>query len=160
MANLRGATPMRDPQQAHSFPASPPSANINSDLESTAYHGAAGDIRSHWNAPPAIRFDKDGFQDIQLRDNPRRIQQRAVTTAPTTCEGLGNRLLSTLQQQSASPTATALARSGTVLHNRARSWAAYVPKLNTTNNQPNPTKNQPRPANERTHNKLFGDLFE
>ncbi|EME43181.1 hypothetical protein DOTSEDRAFT_72534 [Dothistroma septosporum NZE10] len=152
MADLRDVA--RYQQHANSFSSSPQRTNTNTDLQSTAYHGAAGNIGSNWNAPPAIRLDKDGFQDIQLYDSPRNVQQRAVTTSTTAREGLGNRLLSTLQQQSVSPTATALARSGTALHNRARSWAAYVPKLNTTSVQSSPTKSQPRPPN-----KLFGDLF-
>ncbi|KAK4621466.1 hypothetical protein CLAFUW4_07493 [Fulvia fulva] len=157
MGDLRGAT--RHQQQANSFYAPSQRSIINPDLTSTAYHGAAGNIDSHWNAPPAIRLDKDGFQDIQLCEESRLIRECAATTSPPTREGLGNRLLSTIQQQSASPTATALARSGTALHNRARSWAAYVPKLNTNSNQSSPTKGQPRPANEKLPNKLFGDLF-
>lgn len=157
MGDLRSAT--RYQQQANSFCTPPQRTIIHSDLNSTAYHGAAGNINAHWNAPPAIRVDKDGFQDIQLREDCRIIHDRAVTDSPPTREGLGNRLLSTLQQQSGSTTATALARSGTALHNRARSWAAYVPKLNTTNDQSSPTKGQHPPANERLPNKLFGDLF-
>lgn len=67
-------------------------------------------------------------------------------------KALGARFLSTISH--AQPAAVALTRKGSLLHSRARSLAAFVPKLNTAST-PIPEKT------EKVHvpNKLFGDLF-
>ena len=83
--------------------------------------------------------------------------QQAVITPPPSRpasppKALGARFLSSFSN--AQPAAAALTRKGSVLHSRARSLAAFVPKLNTSST-PTPEKT------EKAHipNKLFGDLF-
>lgn len=108
----------------------------NTDLP-TAYHGAGSNLEF----PPTAQLNSNGFEDIQLSERPR-------STLPTR-EGLGSRFLSSLSN--AQPTAATLSRSGSVLHSRAKSWAANVSKLNTSNTAPQPQSGQ--------KSKLFGDLF-
>ncbi|KXT00329.1 hypothetical protein AC578_5869 [Pseudocercospora eumusae] len=122
-------------------------------IHSTAYHGAEG----HLDLTPTLRFNnnnnnnnhnnnQNAFEDIRLNDRTR--------TSPVR-EGLGSRFLSSLSN--AQPTAAAIQRSGSILHGRARSWAAYVPKLNTNNtSSPEKQDTQPKP---RPQSKIFGDLF-
>lgn len=101
---------------------------------STAYGGSGGDIDD--TGFPSFDLDRDGYDNIQLP-----APTKAITSARP---ALGSRLLSTLSN---SP---ALTRSGSVLHSRARSLAALVPRLNTST-----------PEKERVPapNRLFGDLF-
>ncbi|KAF7186990.1 hypothetical protein HII31_11599 [Pseudocercospora fuligena] len=110
---------------------------------STAYHGAEGNL----DLTPTVRFNNNnGFEDVRLNDRTR--------TSPVR-EGLGSRFLSSLSN--AQPTAAAIQRSGSILHGRARSWAAYVPKLNTNStSSPEKQESQPKP---RPQSKIFGDLF-
>jgi len=68
---------------------------------------------------------------------------------------IGTRLLSSLQN--AQPTAAALSRSKSVLHSRAKSLAAFVPKLSpSAPSYQSPSEQRPQSSQ---HNRLFGDLF-
>lgn len=71
---------------------------------------------------------------------------------------IGSRLLTSLQN--AQPTAAAISRSTSVLHSRAKSLAAFVPKLgqNSPNASPSPEA-RPQSSQQGHSNKLFGDLF-
>lgn len=111
---------------------------------STAYHGSQGNL----DLSPSVRIahHANNFEDFRLRDTTR--------TSPTR-EGLGSRFLSSLSN--AQPTAAAIQRSGSILHTRARSWAAIVPKLNT--NTPSSSEKQESQTKSRPQSKLFGDLF-
>ena len=68
---------------------------------------------------------------------------------------IGSRLLSSLQN--AQPTAAAISRSTSVLHSRAKSLAAFVPKLSPS--APTSTEQRPQSSQYQPANKLFGDLF-
>ncbi|KAM0719352.1 hypothetical protein Q7P37_005257 [Cladosporium fusiforme] len=73
-------------------------------------------------------------------------------------QAIGSRLLSSIQ--SAQPTAAALSRSKTVLHSRAKSLAAFVPKLNPTAPSLSPSPEQrPQTATHNSSNRFFGDFF-
>ncbi|EME82239.1 uncharacterized protein MYCFIDRAFT_215620 [Pseudocercospora fijiensis CIRAD86] len=125
--------PHHDPFQGGAHPPS-----------STAYHGAEGNL----HPTPTVRFNNPPFEDIPLHDRDR------TRTSPVR-EGLGSRLLPSLSN--AQPTAAAIQRSASILHGRARSWAAYVPKLNTnTITSPEKQESLPKP---RPQSKIFGDLF-
>lgn len=109
---------------------------ISNIASTTAYHGAAGIFDDR---------DKDtaAFQSI-------RLNERTASTQPSTPTTLGSRLLSG---------ASSLARSGSTLHSRTRSW---VPKLNNNNNTNHtPTSNNSTPERRQPSqgNKLFNDLF-
>lgn len=68
---------------------------------------------------------------------------------------IGSRLLSSLQN--AQPTAAALSRSKSVLHSRAKSLAAFVPKLSpSSSGYQSPSEQRPQSSQQ---NRLFGDLF-
>ena len=108
-------------------------------ISSTAYTGSDGYINDV--ASSFLELEKDELDDSYLTASSKLL-------APTR-EGLGSRLLSSLSN--AQPAAAALRRSGSVLHARTRSWAAYVPKLNTPVNT--------TPEKQHSPNKLFGDLF-
>lgn len=108
------------------------------DYYDTSYTGAQGNIDGEAAAPaPTIRLDKARYHNIGFAE-------------PAAREGFGSRFLSSLSTNS--PTAAALTRSGSTLHSRARSWAAYVPKLN-----PTPSKSPERAS--RPPNRIFSDFF-
>lgn len=118
-------------------PRTPPRAQISNITSPTAYHGAAGMFDDR---------DKDAiatFQDI------RSNERTNASTQPSTPTTLGSRLLSG---------ASSLARSGSTLHSRTRSW---VPKLNNNNNSNNTTSSNSTPERRQPSqgNKLFNDLF-
>ncbi|KAI5356588.1 hypothetical protein Slin14017_G129620 [Septoria linicola] len=92
----------------------------------TAYHGAGG-----LDLTPTLRIENNRFEDVRLNED------QSNTPTPTR-EGLGSRLLSSLSN--AQPAAAALSRSGSVLHSRARSWAAAYNNSTTPERSPSPTK--------------------
>jgi hypothetical protein len=118
----------------------PSALNPNRDsrsesLRDTAYNGSEGLIN-----------DAEFEQDQELTPPAR------VATTPGR-PAFGARFLSTLSN--AQPAAAALTRKGSVLHSRAKSLAAYVPKLNTTANP----QTQERVQRVQAPNRIFGDLF-
>lgn len=113
---------------------------------STAYQGSQGQIDT--DSVPKIALDEGAFEDIHLTTRSR-------DPSPLR-SGIGSRLLSTLSN--AQPAAAALSRSGSVIHSRAKSWAALVPKLNPTNNTPSPDR-IPGEVHYQQPNRIFGDLF-
>ncbi|KAK6428079.1 hypothetical protein LTR95_015779 [Oleoguttula sp. CCFEE 5521] len=85
-------------------------------------------------------LEASDYQSLQLPSPPVLAARPALTS----------RLLSSIT--TSQPAASALSRSGSLLHSRAKSIAAYVPRLNSSS---------PGPAEPRQHspNRLFGDLF-
>lgn len=104
----------------HSSPTRSLRSRGPSDLhESTAYQGpGALDLPM----VPSIALDHTGFEDVEL---PAPTARNA---SPSQRDSLSARFLSTLSN--AQP---ALARSSSVIHSRARSWATYVAKQNAQN---------------------------
>lgn len=104
---------------------------------------------------PDVDLDDNGFEDIALA-----APRKALTP---TRQALGSRLLSTLSEaripQAVAPTASALQRSKSVFHSRAKSLAAFVPALNTTASSENSRISQEKDERTPKANKLFGDLF-
>lgn len=98
------------------------------EISTTEYHGAGGLDDS----ASALRVEHNRFQDAQLTDT------RTSPSAPVR-EGLGSRLLTTLSN--AQPAAAALSRSGSVLHSRAKSWAAAYNNA-VPERSPSPTKSK------------------
>ena len=94
----------------------------------TAYHGAGG-----LDLTPTLRIENNRFEDVQLNEDRTSTSLRPVR------EGIGSRLLTTLS--SAQPAAAALSRSGSVLHSRAKSWAAAYNNA-IPERSPSPTKNK------------------
>lgn len=92
----------------------------------TAYQGA-GAI----DLVPTLRIENTRFEELHLPQDPNK-------QPPPAREGLKSRLLSSLS--SAQPAAAALSRSGSVLHSRARSWAAAY-NSTTPPRSPSPNKN-------------------
>lgn len=84
-------------------------------LNDTAYNGSEGHLSDKL---ASFELDQEDYQSPA---------SRASSPRPT----LGGRLLSSLSN--AQPAAAALGRKGSVLHSRAKSLAAFVPKLNTSN---------------------------
>ena len=117
------------------MPTRPPNAQRGSSND-TAYNGSEGHIENG----PSFEFDPRGIDNVQLVRSP-------VVTPPR--PALGARFLSSLSN--AQPAAAALSRKGSVLHSRAKSLAAFVPKLNTSNSS--------TPERTQAPNKIFGDLF-
>ncbi|KAK3710615.1 hypothetical protein LTR37_010242 [Vermiconidia calcicola] len=107
----------------------------------TGYNGSEGLID---DTSSPRQFDGVWNEDGQVIASPRE------TAAPIR-PAFGARFLSSLS--GAQPAAAALTRKGSVLHSRAKSLAAYVPKLNTSNT---PTLT---PERVQAPNKIFGDLF-
>jgi len=106
----------------------------------TEYHGAQGRIDN--SDCLSMASDRDGYDDAQLSASATTPQRSA----------LGSRWLSTLSN---GQSGAALKRSGSVLHSRAKSLAAFVPKL-TTN--PTTTLNDATQPPQQT-NRIFGNLF-
>lgn len=103
-------------------------------LNDTAYNGSEGHIDDRVHS---FELDQEDYQSPSSRVSSPR---------PT----LGGRLLSSLSN--AQPAAAALGRKGSVLHSRAKSLAAFVPKLNTNN----PSTPERAPA----ANRLFQSFFD
>ncbi|EMC97700.1 hypothetical protein BAUCODRAFT_122128 [Baudoinia panamericana UAMH 10762] len=76
----------------------------------------------------------------------------ATKTITPTRQPLGSRLLSTFSSAQPAAAAAALSRQGSVLHSRAKSLAAFVPRLSTSNGATSPERTQQR-------HPVFGDLF-
>ncbi|KAK6437133.1 hypothetical protein LTR95_006669 [Oleoguttula sp. CCFEE 5521] len=98
--------------------------NISSS--STGYHG--------------FDLEASDYQSLQLPSPPVLAARPALTS----------RLLSSIT--TSQPAASALTRSGSLLHSRAKSIAAYVPRLNSSSTG----SVEPR---QHSPNRLFGDLF-
>lgn len=108
---------------------------------STGYDGAQGLL----NDSDCIEYTGNSLSTPDKAYTPER-------------PAIGSRLLSSIQN--AQPTAAALSRSKTVLHSRAKSLAAFVPKLSPSAPSPSPSPEQrPQTAQQNSSNKLFGDLF-
>lgn len=103
-------------------------------LNDTAYNGSEGHIDDRVTS---FELDQEDYQSAAPRVSSPR---------PT----LGGRLLSSLSN--AQPAAAALGRKGSVLHSRAKTLAAYVPKL-SNNNQSTPDRPQ-------GPNRLFQSFFD
>ncbi|PPJ50726.1 hypothetical protein CBER1_08114 [Cercospora berteroae] len=99
----------------------------NTSESPTAYQGA-GAI----DLTPTLRIENNRFEEVHLPQDPNKQPQPAR-------EGLKSRLLSSLS--SAQPAAAALSRSGSVLHSRAKSWAAAYNQT-TPERSPSPNKNK------------------
>ncbi|KAK5166097.1 uncharacterized protein LTR77_008358 [Saxophila tyrrhenica] len=112
-------------------------------LRDTAYNGSEGLINDLDSTP---YFDGETLDD-SLPTAPARVATTPARPA------FGARLLSSLSN--AQPAAAALGRKGSVLHSRAKSLAAYVPKLNTANTP----SDAPAPTRAQAPNRIFGDLF-
>lgn len=118
-----------------------PSHDDNLSNISTGYDGAQGLL--------------DDAESIEYTGHSLSTPGKAYTPER---QAIGSRLLSSIQ--SAQPTAAALSRSKTVLHSRAKSLAAFVPKFNPTAPTLSPsTEQRPQSAHHNSSNRLFGDLF-
>lgn len=109
---------------------------ISNITSPTAYHGAAGIFDDQ---------DKDAttaFRNVRMNERP------TSSTQPSTPTTLGSRILSG---------ATSLARSGSTLHSRTRSWVPKLNNNNTTNTSSNNSTPERRPPSQG--NRLFNDLF-
>ena len=93
-----------------------------------------------------VDLARNSREDLQVATQIAAPPRVASTSRPA----LGARLLSSLSNTQ--PTAAALTRKGSVLHSRAKSLAAFVPKLNGSNTS---TSEKPQSAASRT----IGDLF-
>ncbi|KAK1075384.1 hypothetical protein LTR74_000346 [Friedmanniomyces endolithicus] len=113
---------------------------------STARIVSQGSIDSESRYFTPVDLDRDGF-DLQLPPPTKAV----LPTRPA----FGARLLSSIS--SAQPAAAALTRKGSVLHSRAKSLAAFVPKLSasTTTTSTTPEKVQ----TQQQRHPVFGDLF-
>ncbi|KAL1590375.1 hypothetical protein WHR41_00673 [Cladosporium halotolerans] len=122
------------------------------------------DFPSHRRSLSNISTGYNGAQGL-LDDDANSTENTALTAlAPPdkayTPErpAIGARLLSSIQN--AQPTAAALSRSKTVLHSRARSLAAFVPRLSpSAPSQSSPADPRPQTSHNQSSNRLFGDLF-
>lgn len=118
-----------------------PSHNRSLSNISTGYDGAQGLL----DDSDCIEYTGHSLSNPDKAYTPER-------------QAIGSRLLSSLQN--AQPTAAALSRSKTVLHSRAKSLAAFVPKLNPTAPSLSPSPEQrPQTAQQNSPNKFFGELF-
>ncbi|KAF2718363.1 hypothetical protein K431DRAFT_287752 [Polychaeton citri CBS 116435] len=116
-----------------------------STLYSTAYSGSGGLITDLPEPPSAIDND-DQFNTHLLVDHHN-------TTRPA----LGSRFFSSLSNTQ--PATAALKRSSTVLHSRARSLAAYVPKLGAATQSASEAQHHQAQHPQTRGNRVFGDLF-
>ncbi|KXT14453.1 hypothetical protein AC579_4807 [Pseudocercospora musae] len=114
----------------------------------------AAPVANPFQAPqlaPTVAFDNNPFEHIPLHHRTRTSPVREG-------EGLGSRLLYSLSNAPPTAAAAAIQRSGSILHGRARSWAAYVPKLNT-NTTASPEKQESQPKSRPQSNNIFAHLF-
>ncbi|KAK0291748.1 hypothetical protein LTR91_010454 [Friedmanniomyces endolithicus] len=116
------------------------------DSYSTARIVSHGSIDSESRYFTPVDLDRDGF-DLQLPP-PTKV---AVATRPA----FGARLLSSIS--SAQPAVAALTRKGSVLHSRAKSLAAFVPKLSSSTTTITTTPEKAQTQQQR--HPVFGDLF-
>nr|OQO24382.1 hypothetical protein B0A51_06453 [Rachicladosporium sp. CCFEE 5018]OQO24723.1 hypothetical protein B0A51_05923 [Rachicladosporium sp. CCFEE 5018] len=123
MANL--PAPPRTASTSSDRYRTPSYRNVSSS--STGYHG--------------FDLEASDYQSLQQPSSPVLAARPALTS----------RLLSSIT--TSQPAASALTRSGSLLHSRAKSIAAYVPRLNSSSN---PASAEPT---QHSTNRLFGDLF-
>ncbi|KAK1074307.1 hypothetical protein LTR12_002201 [Friedmanniomyces endolithicus] len=116
------------------------------DSYSTARIASQGSIDSESRYFTPVDLDRDGF-DLQLPPPSKA----ALPTRPA----FGARLLSSIS--SAQPAAAALTRKGSVLHSRAKSLAAFVPKLSSSTATASTTPEKVQTQQQR--HPVFGDLF-
>jgi len=117
----------------------------STSLRDIAYNGSEGLIND-LDAPAAACFDGNVYDE-----DPVTTPSRIVT--PPARPAFGARFLSSLSN--AQPAAAALGRKGSILHSRAKSLAAYVPKLNTGTT----TTTSSDRLQTQAPNRIFGDLF-
>lgn len=149
---MAGPMPPARTYSAYSTTSSPASyvpSNLNPNrsarsgsLRDTAYNGSEGHIN-------------DTDDSLALFDQDSQFvapQSRAPTPPQQSRPAFGARVWSSISN--AQPAAAALSRKSSVLHSRARSLAAYVPKLNASSTSLTSTSER-----VQAPNKLFGDLF-
>ena len=105
--------------------------------------------QQHWSGSP--RDTAYNGSEGYIGDHSKSVALTPPSRPASPPKALGARFLSSLSN--AQPAAAALTRKGSVLHSRAKTLAAIVPKLNT------PAGTPERPEKPHLPNKIFGDLF-
>ncbi|KAM3417624.1 hypothetical protein BST61_g5860 [Cercospora zeina] len=100
----------------------------NTSDSPTAYQGAGA-----VDLIPTLRIENNRFEEVHMPQDPNN-------QPPPAREGLKSRLLSSFS--SAQPAAAALSRSGSVLHSRAKSWAAAYNSTTDPPRSPSPNMNK------------------
>ncbi|KAK0836839.1 hypothetical protein LTR03_013307 [Friedmanniomyces endolithicus] len=113
---------------------------------STARIVSQGSIDNESRYFTPVDLDRDGF-DLQLAPPTKA----ALPTRPA----FGARLLSSISN--AQPAAAALTRKGSVFHSRAKSLAAFVPRLSSSTTAAPITPEKVQTQQQR--HPVFGDLF-
>lgn len=114
------------------------------------YSPANSSLREQHQWSGSLRDTAYNGSEGLIGDSPKQLALAPPPRPASPPKALGARLLSSLSN--AQPAAAALTRKGSVLHSRAKSLAAFVPKLNTS-------ATPDRAEKPHVPNKIFGDIF-